>query len=814
MIIKRIICVNLTGFGNVQWTFPEGPVILFMDRSIQKKLNHLIVKLFYDLKMNPQSSEATGLEGTVEVWVVRDNMHYYIRKEFFKQEMGQEPSSTLEIKDQDGRILSLPDSMVLGEYLFSSKLDAFRQSGIIEWPESNDRDYFLERVRNLRQGGDEDFSLGSVRASLAGAQKKVRDQKESMEQVKAEYDSLRSEWEAAHRLLDEERLFQIEIKNLKEKNRIITEKIERSVKIQERLTLLERNPDYRELYHLQGVLSRLEEQLCGIVVNLKSLTSDSQVDLTLIDSLREECLEWAFLQKQVEKQVSEVASQLKIIEELQEFLQLSQYYGMAKGEDERLILTEEENVKAQDELKQINNAKEDYNQLQNRYLIERAQLQDLEIMAGVTEAEEIKLAQRENYLKKLRNSKIGAGVDRIFTKRLGQRSIFESLSTRLLHYYRNYQTDNYQEFVTKLQKYREQRVLIKKMYSEIELLQEKLRVEDKLQKIVSSRQEILNKAFSAVNVPDLPAWLQGWHDYQRKNYELTQQQEELHQKQVQLSITEQTLAACVEQLHDKLKSWGKTTTEREDVLAIVLKVAQQLRAREEVEKESSEFLQKFQELLGGRDFEKLVKALEPMEELEDEIRFSDEERQGKLSALHNEQAEINQLLKTAETSLKSIKRLPSIAILEKKIESVKQQWTAYQNLYDALNDVQTLWESCCQEWQDKHGIILNQEMQWIHNRISVSESKVTSRNDLLDAKRDYFSYRIALGQLALRNNTEEVPLFFLGGELHEEEVDSFWKSIIEFLHKLSISRQVIFCIATPTFPEKLLGKGWQLGITE
>ncbi|WP_052693408.1 hypothetical protein [Desulfosporosinus sp. I2] len=814
MIIKRITCVNLIGLGNVQWTFSEGPVILFMERSIQKKLNQLIVELFYDLKMMPLRSEVTGQEGSVEVWIVRDNMHYYIRKEFFKQEIGQEPSSILEIKDQDGRILSLPDSMVLGEYLFSTKLDAFRQSGIIEWPESNDRDYFLERVRNLSQGGDEDFSLGSVRASLAGAQKKVKDQKESMEHVKAEYDTLRSEWEAAHLLLDEERLFQIEIKNLREKDRIITEKIERSVKIQERLTLHERNPDYRELCHLKGVLSRLEERLCGIVVNLKSLTSDSQVDLTLIDSLREECMEWAFLQKQVDKQVSEVESQSRIIGELQEFLQLSVYYGMSKGEDERLILTEEERVKAQDELKQINTTKDDYNQLQNRYLIERAQLQDLEIMAGVTEAEEIKVAHRENYLKQWQRSKIGAGVDRIFKKRLGQRSIFESLSTRLIHYYKNYQTVNYEEFITKLEKYKEQRVLVEKMYLEIELLQEKLSVEDKLQKIVSSCQEILIKAFSAINVPDLPAWLQGWHDYQRKNYELTQQQEELHQKQVQLSITEQTLAACVEHLRDKLKSWGKTTTEREEVLAIVLKVAQQLRAREEVEKESSEFLQKFQDLLGGRDFAKLVKVLEPMEELEDETCFSDEERQEKLSAWHEEQAETNRRLKTAEQSLKSIEKLPSIAILEKKIESVKQQWTAYQNLYDALNDVQTLLEASCQEWQAKYGLILNQEMQWIHNRISISESKVTSRNDLLDAKRDYFSYRMALGQLALRDNTEELPMFFSVGELHEEEVDSFWNSILEFLRKLSISRQVIFCIATPTFPEKLLGKGWQLGITE
>jgi len=90
-----------------------------------------------------------------------------------------------------------------------------------------------------------------VRASLAGAQKRVSEQKGSMVLVKAEYDALRREWETAHRQQDEERLLLIEIKNLQENEAILSERIASAIIIQERLALLTQNPDYRELRQLQ-----------------------------------------------------------------------------------------------------------------------------------------------------------------------------------------------------------------------------------------------------------------------------------------------------------------------------------------------------------------------------------------------------------------------------------------------------------------------------------------------------------------------------------------------------------------------------------
>ena len=122
--------------------------------------------------------------------------------------------------------MSLPETMTLGEYLFLVTASDFSSGSVfVAWPESKENNNYLRRVRNLRQGGDEGLSLKKVRASIAGAQKRVKEQTESMMLVKAEYDALRHEWEEAHRQQEEERLLLIEIRNLQEKERILVEKI-------------------------------------------------------------------------------------------------------------------------------------------------------------------------------------------------------------------------------------------------------------------------------------------------------------------------------------------------------------------------------------------------------------------------------------------------------------------------------------------------------------------------------------------------------------------------------------------------------------
>lgn len=811
MRIERINCLNLIELGNIQWTFPVGSSMLKIDRGFQTILYELINALFYNLK-TPRRW-ALSKEGSIEAWITNDNIHYYIRRDFLSQEDGQECLSTLMIKDQDGRNVSLPDSMTLGEYLFQVKLHAFRQGGVIEWPKGNKCENFLQRISNLRQGGDENLSLESVRGSLSGAQKKVDNQKESMGLIKAEYDTLRSEWETVHRLLDEERLLQIEIKNLQEKEILIAEKINGSNKIQDRLALLAQNPDYRELRRLKGELSRLEERSHELGLKFKSMTCDSQVDMTLIDCLHEECMEWAFLQEQVEQIASEVKKRSWKIEQIQEFLLSTGYHGMSEGEYERLLRMEEERNKVQEELDKFATLKSNLVNLQTSYAIESSQLEDLAIMSGVTASDELKIIKREKYLKLWHNSKIASRIDGMIKKRLGGRSISKKLSSWLFDYYKTYQTTNNQEFMNKLNHYREQRMLIKKTLSELDLVRENVSAEKKLQQKVHQSNKLLQKAFAAVNVSDLSGWLQGWEDFQIKKQGLNIEFDELNQAQERLSLAEKTLAICAEQLRDKLENWGETTKERDEVLAAVLRVASQLRAKEEAEKEFAIFSQRFQNLLGTRNLENLAKILEPMAELERETCLSDQGRQEKLATWHKERMEINHRLATAKKRHIKNHKLPTLADLEKKIDLVKRQWSAHENLRNALIDAQVSLEAAWQEWQSKYSRSLNEEMQWIYKQLT-DQSETLLQSDQLVAKRKYFSYRMAIAQLALSNNTD-IPLFFLAGERNDDdEENGFWNDVLEYLHKISVPRQVIFCTTDPILLARCSEKGWQPCETE
>jgi len=80
--------------------------------------------------------------------------------------------------------------------------------------------------------------------------------------------------------------------------------------------MLCQNPDYRKLRHLQGELTRLEDRCLELESNLTVLTSESQVNWTVIEGLREECMEWAYLQEQVGHLASKVQMKEQKIKEL------------------------------------------------------------------------------------------------------------------------------------------------------------------------------------------------------------------------------------------------------------------------------------------------------------------------------------------------------------------------------------------------------------------------------------------------------------------------------------------------------------------
>ena len=103
---------------------------------------------------------------------------------------------------------------------------------------------------------------------------------------------------------------------------------------------------------------------------------------------------------------------------------------------------------------------------------------------------------------------------------------------------------------------------------------------------------------------DFPAWLNGWEDYRSNQQQLALKIDELQLLQEQGTIEEKKLQACTEQLREKLGDWDTPTTDRDEVLAAVFKVASQLRMKDEIEKEIVAYSQRFKDLLGDRNMKR------------------------------------------------------------------------------------------------------------------------------------------------------------------------------------------------------------------
>lgn len=805
MRIERIKSCRLIGLGDVDWTFPLGPVLLFCkDRSQQRRLGELLLELFYDQE-TPCALKAESSKGLLEVWLTEGNNRFNIRRDFRQQGNDFVRSSPLVSEAVTGQNVSLPENLTLGDYLFHINLQAFSQGVVVDWPEKNERDHLRLLVNNLRQGGNERFSLIKIRASLAGAQKRVSEQKGSMALVKAEYDALRREWEAAHRQQDVERLLLIEIKELQENEAILSERIASALIMQGRLALLTQNPDYRELRQLQEELTQLGERLQTVESNLTTLTSESEVNWTVIENLREECLEWANLQEQIERLAVLTQRHTGENAELKRALQTCGYEGLPKEKDQHLRRAEEEREAAQEEINKLTSIKDELANTQLRYSEELAQLEKFADMTEVTEADETKLAQRVRHLKQWQSSKIACSLDRTLRKHFSGAGVGEKLESRLGEYYEGYHTSNYEEFTSRLKGFHDQQELVDRVQSQLERLKEKTDKEDNLRRTVHSRTELLKQAFHAAKVADFPVWLNGWADYQRKKDQLALKFDELQLLQEQSLVEEKKLQACAEQLREKLGAWDTTATDRDEVLAVVFKVASQLRAKDEAERESAAYSQRYKDLLGNKNLDIIAQKLEPLADLERETRISDAVRLGELTACQKDRLEIRKQRAEVEQRLQDSQKYPSLTVLEKKIETVKRQWMAYEDLHRALDDVQALLETSWQEWQAKFGNALNHEMKWILSKISSPLGQETIESNLAEAKRDYFAYRMALAQLSLGSYTE-APLLFSIGDIDEGE--RFWVDVLNYFSKLSLTKQLLLITTDPRLREKLTDDGW------
>ena len=805
MRIERIRSKNFIDLEDVDWRFPAGPLLLLFEDKIQQKFfGELLPTLFYNQHKSLLPRIEQNNKALVEVWISGESLHLHICHEFIQKDDNVERITTL--LDDTGQKVSLPEAMTLGEYLFKVQLQNFLLGGVVEWPKSDQYDLLLLRTLNLRQGGEEELSLKKVRATIAGAQKKVREQKETMLLVKTEYDALRREWEIVQRQQDNDRLLEIEIKKLQENEMVLTERIASNTSIQKRLELLSQNPDYRELRRLQDELNQLEERLQGLEVDLTAISLGSYVDWSVIENLREECLEWAYLQKNVDRLVTEAQARAKHVVETQNFLQTSGYMGLSEDADQILRRAVEERDLAQKKLNKLIIQKRQLKKIELIYLQEITRFKKFSVMSDVTEADQIRIAQKEKRLELWRSSKIGSTLDRTLRKRLGVKSIDETLSTRLLQYYKQYHVSNLQEFKNQLKGFVDQRERVDRVKRQMEKLQAKVSQEERLYRVLNSNNEVLKQAFTVAQVTNLSDWLYGWEDYGRKKIQLSLVLNKSHLELEQQVREEKKLAECTEQLRNELGSWGIPITDREEVFRAILNVATQLREKDEVTREVAELSERFNDLLGVRDLKQLAQTLEPLAELERETRLPYEERQAETSAWHKEQMIIRQQLAAAKQRLQSNHKVTSLAVLEKKIESVKRQWMAYEDLRHALDDAQALLELSWQEWQTKHEKILNEAKKWIFKLSFSSTSK--SIDDETVAKREYFSYRMATAQLALRYNTE-VPLLMSVGKVKQEDKD-FWGEVTEYLHKQSSARQVIFSTTDPYLGELLSGRGWSL----
>lgn len=791
MRIERIRSDNLTGLGDVDWIFPDGPVLFFAQgKSRQSLLNSLLLEMLYNVK-TVSPSEARNGQGLVEFWLAGESFRWHVSRQVCRQDGGGERTPQPLIRDETGQAVSLPERTVPGEYLFHAGVQAFRQGGLVEWPDSNKGNTIAMVARNLRQAGEEGLSAAKVRASFSGALKRVEEQEKRL-QLQAEYASLRGEWEATHRRLEEERRVLIESKNLEEKAKILAGNLAAAEKMQERLALLAQNPDYRELRRLQGEMIRLEEERLALESSLPELRSEAQVDGAVLENLREECLEWARCQAEEERLAGEIQRREQRIKEAQNFLEESGYQGMTEDGAQRVRRTEEERLAAQAELDDLAGVQSEIDSLEGMLTEETIRLEGFADVARVTDREEIEIVRRETRLAQWQNSRTGTWVDRILEEQFDWKSIRRRLSDSLMQRYPNYRVANYKEFRRRLREFRDQKQKVERLARTRERLREKVGREEELRQVMHSRTEILREAFASAKAVDLQSWLKGWEIYRQKKEQLDNWLHELRFALDRQQSVAKELATCAAQLRGKLENWGTTATDREEALAAILRVAVKLRAKDEVEKEFVGLRERFQALLGERNMEHLAEGLEPLADLERETHLAEEERAARLAAWQQELAETRKQLARIRQRPRSGQGMSSLAILEQKMEDAKRRWLAMEGLCRALVDARALWETCWQEWQTNYGQTLEEEARKISSRTSAG---------------NYFAYRMALAQLALGENTE-VPLLFSAGGMKEGQ--GFWEEVAEYLQKLSRARQVILSVSDAGLWQVLARTGgWQ-----
>lgn len=807
MRIERVKTFNIPGLEDDEWKLPLGPVLLFFET---KMLGNILIEVITEVLYGEMGPSQKSQNSCVELWLEGVNNSLHVTRYFSIENGKRGLSSSLIIEDESGARVSLPEKMSIGEYIFHVDRESFSRGNMMEWPVIIDGQELLRSVNNIQRGGEEKLSLVKVRASLTGAQKKLEEQKESIAHLKAEYDALRFEWDTEYRRQEEERMRLIEIKSTKEREEILVQKIMVAEKIQERITLLRENPDYRELRVVKGDLNCLNDRSVELKKSLSALTIELQVDWAMIDSMHEECIEWARLQSEVQRLATQVQNREQQIQELNDLMAASGYLDFREEEDQRMIMAEELRCSTQEELLKLEIIRTDLSRMELLLSEEKKRFKELDSMSEVSETDERKIEQMERHLAKWKKFKVGSHVDSALKSKLGWKSIDERLSLQLANKYRTYQILDYEEFRSRLKLYREQKLKVDGIQKECRFLQQSVSGEEKLRRINLSRSDFLSKAFSKVNVLDLQAWLVGWTHYKEQKAQLELLSVLLKNEVIQYQNTKDNLDACAQQLREKLEIWGTPATNREEVLATVLNVAGQLREKEEVEQGIVDLTSKYKRLLGDRKMERLEEKLEPLSDLEREMLLTDEKRREELDTSRSELTDIRRQL-VAKKPLYRGKNVSSLTSLEKKMEGHKKRLKSYEDLQWALEDALDLLEITWQEWKNNNANTLENEARWISDLVSPPPSvagKLGLVRDGWKIHQRYFAYKMAGIQLSLDHNSE-VPFCLIVSEINEDE--EFWHGVISYLSKLSLSKQVMLITTDKKLQQMLaLEEGWQI----
>jgi len=723
-------------------------------KETEQSSDKILSEFFFSPALAPTANELKA-KTAFTIQLSKENSIYRLSREVVYRDTQPKWLSEPRLEDQEGNPVLLPEKITPSEYLLETDPGNFRPDGLMLWREEKNISYY-RRLSNLRQTGSENLSPSKVRASLVGAMAKIMEQAGDIAALKAEYDSLKQDWEKLNQRLEQERLLQIEQKNKEISRNILIEKISALEKIEQRLNVLQKNPDYRQLREMQAELARLEE-VCRKADSALAATQYSQADWAMVENLREECAQWARLENQSELLKKEISRLTHDAEKLCNSLSLSGYASLADNVEEKARQAEEALAAARTELLTFSALRQQILDTEADLAKAKEALQKFALFARADETEESRFIQAVQRLDKWQNSKIGVFLDRGLKSRLGLNTVKEKLAARVSAYCQKFGVRDYAEFM----RLREEFLARQKVAEDLELslsrLRKEARREQELQRIIKSHSDMLKGLYSRVGVACFSDWLDGWQEYRKNKNRLAQIEETLQQKTESAQEKAQQLAACAAQLREKLQDSLTADADLEQALEAVTQIARQLRIKDEAEKSLAELSQVYEKKLDKRDMQALASVLEPLADLEREALIPREERLANLEASRQELAAINQALAKPSPERKIHSQM---ARLEKQMETLKQQWQSYNNLKLALADTMQLLDISLEDWQVNFKPELEDSAGQILNRLFSLQLTDKKECLLAEAKRYYFAYRLALSQLAV-TGSPQIPLLFV-----------------------------------------------------